>query len=428
MARENLRITEPNAVRIDGYFYHIDAAAAVLFKKTDDGTNAFSYPLDTPVSNAIVSLDYDGEHFWTLENPTGSIIFRKWKIEEFVLKHKRRYQLLNTGTQTYDSEAFGVEHFHLELANAASSGSNVLDVGTGGNERIDVGDILFLGPSSAAGFEGLTENKTVLSTSGSNDEFIILTSPTTNGYALGDPLSTSTRIWFFNQFRPSDPDSLGSGQLFSFVHKDTSIVVVAQKPGNEFKDVFAATFLTDLPGTPNARDYLLYMKETSLLFIETEDTNPDFKVIVKSATQNNQRPDNSVIPVREITHENNTLFRFQQEATFLIGTSEQLEDWSPDYNYQLSTLQRLPASISLTATPAIISADGVSTSTIKAIVKDQFDEPMSGRTVTFSDNDTSGASPGFVSPTSAITNSLGEATTTYTAGTSSNLVTITATT
>jgi hypothetical protein len=376
MAKENLRIIAPNAVRIDGYFYHIDENAEVLFKKTDDGTNAFSYPLDTPLANRVVSLEFDGQHFWTLENPTSGFdsIFRKWEIEEFVLKLRRTYTFQETGTQKYDTVAFGVEHFDLTLDNSVSSGTNILDVGTDGNLRADVGDVLYMGPSSAAGFEGLTEEATVLSLSGANNEFLILTSNLQNSYSLGDPLSFSTRIWFFNQFRPSDPDANGSGQLFSFDHRDISTTLVAQVAGNEFKDVVAATFLTDLPGTANERDYLLYMKETSLLFIETQDSHPDFRSIVKSATQNNQRPDNSVIPVYELTHENNTLFRFQLEATFLIGSTEQLETWGtlsdPEYNYQLSTLTRLPSSISLTATPAIISADGISTSTIKAIVRD----------------------------------------------------------
>lgn len=430
MARENLRILAPNVVRIDGYFYHIDNNAEVLFKKTDDGRNAFSYPLDTPIDNSVVSLEYDGQHFWTQENPSGSIIFRKWKIEEFVLKHQRRYQFLDTGTQTYDSTAFAVEHFHLNLANAASSGSSILDVGTDGNERADVGDVLFIGPSNASGFEGLTQEATVLALSGASNQYLILTAPLTKGFVIGDSVSYSTRIWFFNQFRPSDPDINGSGQLFSFNHKDTSPSVIAQKAGNEFKDVAAATFLTDLPGTSEARDYLTYIKETSLLFVETQDDHEDFKSIVKSATQNNQRPDNTVIPVYELTHENNTLFRLQLEANFLIGSTETLEQWGtigdPDYNYQLSTLERLPSSISLTATPAIISADGVSTATIVAIVRDQFDEPMQGRTVTFSDSDTSGSPAGTVNPTATVTDANGRAVTTYTAGTVSNLVTITA--
>jgi len=433
VGRENLRIISPNVVRIDGYFYHIDSNAAVLFKKTDDGTNAFSYPLDTPVDNPVVSLEHDGRSFWTLENPSGSydIIIRRWEIEEFVLKHQRKYEFTETASQKYDSSAFAIEHFHLTLSGSASQSQPVINVGVDGNLRSDVGDIVYLGPSTAVGFEGLSEEVTVLATSGTNDEYLVMTSNLVNSYETGDPASFNDRVWFFNQYRPSDPEVDGSGQLFSFVIKDISTTLVAQKAGNEFKDVDAASYLTDLPGTVDARDYLVYMKETSLLFIETQDSDPDFKTIIKSATQNNQRPDNSVIRVYELTHEYNTLFRFQLEATFRIGATDTLEVWGtlpgdPEYNYQLSTLERLPASISLTATPAIISADGVSTATIRAIVHDQFDDPMPSLTVDFTDSDTTGTPAGIMIPTSAVTNAQGIATVNYRAGTVSNLVTITA--
>src|SRR3972149_7811889 len=241
MAFENLRIISPNATRIDGYFYHIDSNAAVLFKKTDDGTNAFSYPLDTPISYEVQSLEHDGEFFWSLEKVTGSnsIIFRKWEIEEFVLKHVRKYELTETGSQKYDSDAFAVEHFHLTLSGSASQNQPILNLGNQGNARIDVGDILFLGPSTETGFEGLTEEATVLATSGFNNEYVILTDDLDNSYSLGDSVSYSTKLWFFNQYRPSDPVSGGSGQLFSFVIKNISTTLVAEKAGNEFKDVKA---------------------------------------------------------------------------------------------------------------------------------------------------------------------------------------------
>lgn len=431
MARENLRIVNPNTVRVDGYFYHI-SNGEILEQRTDDGSIAFSYPLDTPINNEVVSIEFDGKNYFTLENPSGNfnIIMRKWQIEEFSLRLKRTYQFTESATQKYDSNAFAVEHFHFNLDNAASSGTNILDLGDDKNLRLDVGDRIFVGPSSAVGFEGLTETRTILATSGSNNEFVILSSNLSNSYELNDPASVSTRVWFFNQYRPNDPDSNGSGQLFSFDHNAASITLVAQEASNEYKDVLSATYLTDLPGTVNERDYLVFMKGTSLLFIETDDFNPNFKVTVKSATQNNQRPDNSVIDVYEITHENNTIFRFQLEATFQIGSTEVLEVWGttgdPEYNYQLSELSPRPFSISLTATPAIISADGVSTSTIDALVADQFGNPLAGRTVNFSEDDVTGSPAGQVAPTSDITNSQGMATTTYTAGTVNNLVTITA--
>jgi len=192
--------------------------------------------------------------------------------------------------------------------------------------------------------------------------------------------------------------------------------------GNEYRDVAAATFLVD-PVVDES--YLVFMNQTNLLFIDTDPDSSTYLDIIKSATQNNQEDDTTVIPVYEITHEGYTLFRLQRKATFRVGGGINTEDWD-EYNYQLSTLQRLPQSISLVAASGIISADGVSTTDITATVKDQFDAPVSSRTVDFSEDDSSGSPEGVVNPGSATTNSDGEAVTTYRAGTEPKVVKITA--
>jgi hypothetical protein len=422
MANENLQLATPNCVRVEGYFYHIPAEADALFKKTDDGTNAFSYPLDTDITNPVESLEHDGYFFWTLENPAGDdIIIRKWEIDDFILKLVRTYNLNGSPTQVYDANAFAVEHFETTFSGAVSSGNDLIEP-VDKVDRVSVGDHFILGPSTFPGDEGKTEEIVVLEVvSGTHVRF---NSNMINSYNPGDPISFATNVWIFNKFQPSDPDPInGSGQLFSFKITDISTTVVPRKAGNEFNGVLAATYLED---TLDSRDYLVYMNQTNLLFLETQSTDSNYLLNVKSASQNNQETDTTVIPVHEITHENKTLFRLQQKATFKTGAVENTEDWTPDYNYQLSTLERLPRSISLTADQAIISADGVSTTDITAIVKDQFDEPLSSRTVNFSDNDSSGADPGFVAPTSAVTNANGEAFTTYEAGTEPKVVTITA--
>jgi hypothetical protein len=175
------------------------------------------------------------------------------------------------------------------------------------------------------------------------------------------------------------------------------------------------------------------MYQTNFIFMETEDTNPNFITAVKSATQNNQEVDTTVIPVYEVTIENETIFRLQTKGTFREGATVTTIDWSGEYNYQLATLARRPQSIALTATPAIISAGTSSSSEIKAELHDQFDDPMGDVTVYFTDDDTGGAVPGFVNPTSdktGISGALdyGIAYTTYSGGSVARTVKITATT
>lgn len=424
MAKENLRLLQPNVVRIDGYFYHIPDNADVLYKKTDDGTNAYSYALDTGLSNSITSIEFDGRWFWTLENTnTYDSIVKRWRIDDFILKLDRTYTLTSGSFGfPYKIDAFTVEHFGANLSSVASSGTNSITVTGTSFDRLELGSRLFLGPSTFGGFEGRTEQVIVASVGPGST--VNLTSNLLYTYNITDPAVWTDKVWLFNDFRQGEAVSGGgNGALLSFNVHDSVTTVLQRDVGAQFKSATAATYLKD---PQDGRDYLVYAVETNLLFTETQESSLDFLSNVKSAAQNNQEEDTSTIPIFEITSENNTIFRLQQKATFNTTGVLTTEDWDPEYNYQLSTLSRIPQSISLTADPAIIAADALSTSQITAIVKDQFDNPVESAIVEFSDDDNSGSSPGFVSPTSNTTNPNGGTNTTYTSGDTAALVTITA--
>lgn len=425
---ENLKLLEANFCRLDGYFYTLSNSTDTLVKRTDDGTNAFSYPLDTDLANPVRCLQTDTVFFYTLENNTtansnnGQLLIKKWKVQDFVLKLQRTYTLNGIASQKYDANTFAIENYVRSFSGVANSGSTSLTMND--NSRLQAGDILELGPSTFTGFESQTEEVTVLAVSGGG--VVALTTPLTRSYNSGNKISFANRCWIFNKFRPSDPDTVsGSGQLYSFDLNPLVTTVVNRKQGNEFRSVLASSFIKD-NFYGSGREFLVYANQTNLLFIEVEIGNPNFMVVVESAAQNNQETDSTVIPIHDLAFESNTLFRLQQKGTFRNNTTLTTENWTPRYNYQLATMQRIPTSISLTATPAIIAADGVTTSTITAIVRDQFDNPIASRLVSFTDDDTSGAPAGLVTPTSATTNSLGIATTSYKAGTIAKTVTITA--
>ena len=79
---------------VDGYFYMIDQDQDSLIVKTDDGTQAYSYPLDTTIINEIKSLEFDGRNFWSLENPgSGTVIIRRWYIYNYVFKLRNTFTL-----------------------------------------------------------------------------------------------------------------------------------------------------------------------------------------------------------------------------------------------------------------------------------------------------------------------------------------------
>ena len=89
MAYENISLRKQNVTMIDGYFYMLDQDQDAMIVKTDDGTQAYSYPLDNVISNQVVSMEHDGRNFWALENPSGDTIYiSRWNLENFVLQRK----------------------------------------------------------------------------------------------------------------------------------------------------------------------------------------------------------------------------------------------------------------------------------------------------------------------------------------------------
>ena len=91
-----------------------------------------------------------------------------------------------------------------------------------------------------------------------------------------------------------------------------------------------------------------------------------------------------------------------------------LHDAGSTYSYNLSPLESFVTSISVSASPAIIAANGLSTTDIKAIVRDQFLQPIVGRRAVFSEDGDGSITGG----TQLNTDGNGESSTVYQAGTS----------
>jgi len=128
----------------------------------------------------------------------------------------------------------------------------------------------------------------------------------------------------------------------------------------------------------------------------------------------------TVIPIYDVTIWGDNVYRLQLKATY-YGTTYTFAGSA--YSYQLSTLNPFITSISLSADPAILPADLVSTSQITAIVKDQFLNPIASKLVYFTDDDANG----YIMGSPASTNANGVATVSYKAGSTANEVRITAT-
>ncbi len=403
MAYENITLRKQNVVVVDGYFYMMDEDTDSLIVKTDDGTQAFSYPLDTTIDTEISSLEYDGRNFWALENLTGNDIrIRRWYIDNYVLKLRDTFSLVETGSHKYESDAFTVEHYHIEFSGSEAAGQNMLSITDG--SKLSSGMTITLGPNSSGQVEECTVNS-------AGADWVQINGTTTYAYDSGDPICFFNNFWIFNNW---DGVSAG-GALYKFSAYTGSLIT--KYSGGAYSDIDACTFydMSDVYGAGS--DAICYVKGTNMIFLDPDDISTSFGSMV----MDNVEDDNAtVIPIYDVTIWGDNVYRLQLKATY-YGTTYTFAGSA--YSYQLSTLNPFITSISLSADPAILPADLVSTSQITAIVKDQFLNPIASKLVYFTDDDANG----YIMGSPASTNANGVATVSYKAGSTANEVRITAT-
>jgi len=403
MAYENITLRKQNVVVVDGYFYMMDEDTDSLIVKTDDGTQAFSYPLDTTIDTEISSLEHDGRNFWALENLAGNDIrIRRWYIDNYVLKLRDTFSLVETGSHKYESDAFTVEHYHIEFSGNEAAGQSMLSITDG--SKLSSGMTITLGPNSSGQVEECTVNS-------AGADWVQINGTTTYAYDDGDSICFFNNFWIFNNW---DGVSAG-GALYKFSAYTGSLIT--KYSGGAYSDIDACTFydMSDVYGAGS--DAICYVKGTNMIFLDPDNINTSFGSMV----MDNVEDDNAtVIPIHDVTIWGDNVYRLQLKATY-YGTTYTFAGSA--YSYQLSTLNPFITSISLSADPAILPADLVSTSQITAIVKDQFLNPIASKLVYFTDDDANG----YIMGSPASTNANGVATVSYKAGSTANEIRITAT-
>ena len=414
MPYENIRLRKQNFTVVNGYYWMMDNDTDSIVIKTDDGTLAYSYPLDTTIDSQVLSIEYDGRNIWTLRNTaTNEMTIDRWYINNYVCTLRNSFVFPPSPNHNFSAEAFTVEHYHIEFADDEAAGQSVLSILHG--DKLESGFTVVLGPNQY----GQVEEKTVSSAS---TDTLQINGTTSYAYKAGDPIKFYKRIWLFNNFDGTDSSS---GALYS-IDAYTGSVITRYAAG-AYQDIKAATFF-DVPRyvfdksvgtsvTEPRYNTIAYVKGTNLLFLDPDDLSNSFGSMTMDNIEDDQA---SNIIIYDIGMEGTNIYRLQRKATY-YGSTASFEDST--YNYQLSTLNSFITSISMHADPAILPANGVNPSTIVAIVKDQFNLPVVGRQVFFTDDDPNGS----ILSSPVNTDSDGVASTTYVAGTSAREVRITAT-
>lgn len=422
MSYENIRFSKENMATFGGYFYMFDEETDTLVQKTDDGSTSFSYSLDSILEKEIIDSEWDGVNFWTLEKDdpiddledpdNGNVVnmtIKRWQISNYICKLQQTINLNRGAGHKYESNAFTVEHYHTTVTGTYHApGATTILVGSGYGTKIASGMEVTLGPNSSG------ESETI-EVQDAGEGYIDLQSATEYAYNVDDEVKFYNYVWLFNNYDGEDDTT---GALYKINAYNGAYI--NKYSGGAYKDILAATFdKIDIFSEYGEIDTLIYAKASNILFVDISSADPSLPYYGSMVVDNVNLSSNEIIDIYDLAIDNNNMFKLQEKAIY-YGS---LETYST-YNYQIAPMDSFVTSISLSATPAVITANEVSTSTIVASVLDQFNQPVQGRLVSFFDDDGVG---NIQVPTVVNTDSNGKAQVVYKAGSEARGVKITAT-
>jgi hypothetical protein len=392
-----------------GRIYHIDHTTDTMFVKNSPGGDletpvalVNSIPLSTNLVNEVRSLEYDGYYFWTLTAMGSSeslgIRIEKWELSStgntLVKKYGlgNEFTLINSYSQNYDSEAFGVHTISKNMTAPVASGAITIPVAD--FVYIEVGDEIYLGPNLLADREA----HTVQSFSGSS---LVLDDPLEHSYNSTDDLKIRKNLWVFNNYHLTDTKY---GQLIQLDTYDGS--TVSTYVSTEWRDVTAAAgYAGDI----------CYVRDAQYLEYRPFGTNPGYQ---KSLLLENIKNDhNTIIKVHDLAIDDDALHKLQTAVHYYDTSVKQFLDIdSTDdlYNVEKEFFAgRVKSLAFIREDRSVLFGEAVEARFTVALRSQEF-VPVAGRAVTINEDNTTGfIKPGYESFT---TNTQGEGETIYNSG------------
>lgn len=400
-----------------GFFYTFHNSRKELLQLQTNGLEVDSFFVTgNVVRSQVKELHFDGTYFWTLENLVGGqgVSVREWRLSpvpsigfsgtpsEF--RWINEINLINTPVVKFVSNAFCVEHYHITFAANANQGASSIQVSDA--SRIDVGDILNLGPSLASGFIDHEESFVVAGKSG-NTISVGKIGGLTSGYLASDSIDFTKSIFVFNDHGLTGTAD-NQGLMVRISWPDLNIIDTDS--GAHYNGVTAAAFEAGIVSFVRANQIMrISVDIPGLVILDSQEAN---------LKQSDRFTDLTVFDLIDDVPNNNQYLKLQQKITDeSIGITT---DFSPEFNFQAHTVLSVVNSVTMEFSRRIIgnlqSGDTIS---ILGRVLDQYGLAALGQTVQFSAAVNSELSPGggtigTFNPVSSVTNVSGEVTTIYT--------------
>lgn len=409
---------------INGFFYTVNKQINSLLQIEADGTVVNTFPVTrSEFRNPILELHYDGTFFWTMEElpSTLGMVIKKWRlhphktadfpnaaVSEF--RWQDEVTLLNLPNIKYQSEAFCVEHYHRTIQGVANQGDFTIKLDD--VTDIDLGDVLYLGPSDFAGFIGQEESITVQGINvATKDISFFKQGGLDSSYGPGNDVDFQKGLWVFNDHSFSGTRD-DRGTLIKFDYPSLNLATI--DTGAKYSRVTAADF--DLTSISFVRDFVI-MK------LNLNTTTFDLESSLEANLVDANKFD--VLKVYDLISDlsNNLYYKLQQKETtedLPTGTLTTF-DFTPDYNFQIQPLLPFVNSTGLRFEPTRFAITGSSPKsrkfTVYAEIRDQFNFPVLGKSIQFTNtvaNEGNPGIPGTMDPAVDVTNVSGTARSEYT--------------
>jgi hypothetical protein len=407
-----------------GFFYTVDKNLDALLKVEADGDVVDTYFVTlSQLRNPVTELHYDGTFFWTLETLPSDlgVVIKKWRLYPFktaafpsVSPSEFRWQdemtLLNMPNIIYQSEAFAIEHYHRAFDSSALVGDSTIRIDD--LTDIDIGDTLYLGPSSFGGFVGNEESILVtgINTTTNRISFTKL-GGLENSFTSTDPIDFSKSIWLFNDHSYSgEEDYRGTLQKYEYPSKE----FVLSDVGARYSQVAAADF---------DQTRISFVRGFSILTLNPPASFDLESSLVDSNLLHANRYDSIKVYDLISDLDNNIYYKLQREETNEDANGNFTTDVFADGKYSFQVASNIPFvnSTAMEFQPTRFSITDASPKTsgftVFAHVRDQFNFPVLGESVQFTAQvKTPPGDPGLdggMSPSVDFTNASGIATSVY---------------
>lgn len=436
---------------VDDYFLASRAGDLnYLIKKTNSGDPVMTYPYSYQYTaggdSKVMALETDGMNYWTLEVPynveslaedvrdgTGidfvdfvndpstssedkAKLFRwvtRWRVENFLFTMKDINIIYPPDiNKVCNINTFAIEHYHDTLAQSMSIGDTTLKLTTPTACYFHTNNTVTIHNNTTGNYVDCTVNSVT-------DDYTVEVSSVSETIIAGSPISHTGYMYTFNNNDGGVVGTVEKRSLEFYIGPEADLwdnkkfsEVLSCYDSGLYKNINAAHFCTTsgVSAINNGYNtgYIIFVKGMQLFFkkparptlvgmtypdgevgTNLEFYNNDVSMMMYDLLTEDKTTIHSVEDLSSSTHPTTyvaeNIYRLQDDVNY--GGS----DYSlGTYNYVVSVTTPLVTALTLVIEPAVLPADGISTTTIYATVTDQYGYPMSGKTVNFSASDCHG--------------------------------------